>query len=77
MGFAGYVGLLTGAGIIALIEYLMRRFDVQAGFFGIPEVNLGIAVTATVLLVFTGALAGLIPAAKAARVNPVVALRDE
>ncbi|GAA4426067.1 ABC transporter permease [Pontibacter saemangeumensis] len=76
-GFAGYMGLLTGTGIIALIEYLMRRFDVQAGFFGIPEVNLGIAVTATVLLVFTGALAGLIPATKAARVNPVVALRDE
>lgn len=76
-GMAGYVGLLTGTGIIALIEYSMRRFDVQAGFFGIPEVNLGIAVTATVLLVFTGALAGLIPATKAARVNPVVALRDE
>lgn len=76
-GFAGYMGLLSGTGIIALIEYFMRKFDVQAGFFGIPEVNLGIAVTATVLLVFTGALAGLIPATKAARVNPVVALRDE
>ncbi|GAB3200792.1 putative ABC transport system permease protein [Pontibacter aydingkolensis] len=76
-GFAGYVGLLTGTGLIALIEYLMVKFDVQAGFFGIPEVNLGIAVTATILLVLTGALAGLIPATKAARVNPVVALRDE
>ncbi|MFD3002247.1 ABC transporter permease [Pontibacter toksunensis] len=76
-GVAGYTGLLMGTGIIALIEFFMRKFDVQAGFFGIPEVNLGIAVTATVLLVFTGALAGLIPATKAARVNPVVALRDE
>ncbi|PRY06066.1 putative ABC transport system permease protein [Pontibacter ummariensis] len=76
-GLAGYVGLLGGTGIIALIEYLMRKFDVQAGFFGIPEVNPGIAITATVLLVITGALAGLIPATKAARVNPVVALKDE
>lgn len=76
-GLAGYVGLLGGTGIIATIEYFMRKFDVQAGFFGIPEVNLGIAVTATVLLVVTGALAGLIPATKAARVNPVVALKDE
>lgn len=76
-GLAGYTGLLAGTGIIALIEYLMQKFDVQAGFFGTPEVNPGIAFTATVLLVFTGALAGLIPATKAARVNPVVALRDE
>ncbi|WP_347159515.1 ABC transporter permease [Pontibacter chitinilyticus] len=76
-GFSGYIGLMAGTGIIALVEYLMRRFDVQAGFFGIPEINLGVAVTATLLLVFTGALAGLIPAAKAARVSPVVALRDE
>ncbi|GHA68604.1 ABC transporter permease [Pontibacter akesuensis] len=76
-GFAGYIGLMAGTGIIALIEYAMREFDIQAGFFGIPGINLSIAVTATLLLVFTGALAGLIPATKAARVSPVVALRDE
>ncbi|MFD2512797.1 ABC transporter permease [Pontibacter locisalis] len=76
-GLAGYTGLLAGTGIIATIEYFMRKFDVQAGYFGIPEVNLGIALSATILLVLTGALAGLIPATKAARVNPVVALRDE
>jgi putative ABC transport system permease protein len=76
-GLAGYIGLLAGTGIIALIEYLMQKYEVQAGFFGTPEVNPAIAFTATVLLVFTGALAGLIPATKAARVNPVVALRDE
>lgn len=76
-GFAGYLGLLGGTGLIALLEYLMRKFEVQAGYFGIPEINLGIALSAVVLMVFTGALAGLIPAAKAARVNPVVALKDE
>jgi putative ABC transport system permease protein len=76
-GLAGYIGLLAGTGIIALIEYFMQKYEVQAGFFGTPEVNPAIAFTATVLLVFTGALAGLIPATKAARVNPVVALRDE
>jgi putative ABC transport system permease protein len=55
----------------------MTRFAVDAGFFSNPEVNLPIALTAVLLLVFTGALAGLIPATKAARVNPVEALRDE
>ncbi len=76
-GLAGYIGLLAGTGLVALIESLMIKFEVKAGFFGPPEVNLAIAVTATVLLVVAGALAGLIPATKAARVNPVVALQEE
>ena len=76
-GLAGYMGLLAGTGIIATIEYFMRKYNVQAGFFGIPEVDVSIALTATVLLVLAGALAGLIPATKAAKVNPVVALKDE
>jgi len=74
---AGYVGLLAGTGLIALIEFLMKKFEVNAGFFGNPEVNLGIAVAAVLVLVLAGTLAGLIPAAKAARVNPVAALKDE
>jgi putative ABC transport system permease protein len=76
-GMAGYLGLLAGTGLIALIDYLMVKFDVKAGFFGNPEVNPGIAIAAVVVLVVAGALAGLIPASKAARVNPVVALKDE
>ncbi len=75
--FAGYFGLLGGTGLIAFISYMMDKFQVEAGLFSNPEVNLPIAVTAVLLLIFTGALAGLIPAAKAARINPVVALRDE
>lgn len=76
-GLAGYIGLLAGTGLIALIEGFMVKNNVQAGFFAAPEVNLGVALTATVLLVVAGALAGLIPATKAARVNPVVALQEE
>ncbi|MBD1398637.1 ABC transporter permease [Pontibacter sp. JH31] len=76
-GLAGYIGLLAGTGLIAAIEGFMVKNDVQAGFFGPPEVNMGVAVAATVLLVVAGALAGLIPATKAARVNPVVALQEE
>jgi putative ABC transport system permease protein len=42
-----------------------------------PEVNIGIALQALVLLVITGTLAGLIPARHAARIRPIEALRDE
>jgi putative ABC transport system permease protein len=76
-GLAGYLGLLAGTGMIAGIDYLMTRFAVDAGFFANPEVNVPVALSAIALLVFTGTLAGLIPATKAARVNPVEALRDE
>lgn len=74
---AGYIGLLAGTGLIAFIEYMMVKFEVNAGFFANPEINPSIAFTAVVVLVVAGALAGLIPASKAARVNPVIALKDE
>ncbi len=75
--FAGYVGLLCGIGLMETVGYLMRKYEVQMDFFAPPEVNLTVAVSAVIFLVFTGALAGLVPAAKAAAVNPVVALKDE
>jgi putative ABC transport system permease protein len=75
--FAGYIGLLCGIGLMETVGYLMRKYEVQMDFFAPPEVNLTVAVSAVIFLVFTGALAGLVPAAKAAAVNPVVALKDE
>lgn len=75
--FAGYIGLLCGIGLMETVGYLMRKYEVQMDFFAPPEVNLTVALSAVIFLVFTGALAGLVPAAKAAAVNPVVALKDE
>ncbi len=74
---AGYFGLMAGTGLIAGVDYLLKKFEAEGEFFANPEVNLTIAVTAVSLLVIMGALAGLIPATKAARVDPVIALRDE
>jgi putative ABC transport system permease protein len=76
-GTAGYIGLVSGTGLIAGINYLLKANNAEGEFFANPEVNLTIAVTALVLLVICGALAGLIPATKAANIDPVVALRDE
>jgi len=46
-------------------------------FFRNPEANFSVALMATILLIFSGALAGFFPAMKAAKVKPVDALRDE
>ncbi len=81
---AGYIGMLAGIGLTeginALIEksIAMRPPDVQsANAFRNPTIDLGIAAGATLLLIISGAIAGYIPARKAAKIRPVVALRDE
>lgn len=74
---SGYLGLLAGVLVIGGINFLMEQAGVESQMFYNPEVNLGIAIGAMVLLTIAGTVAGLIPATLAARVNPVVALKDE
>jgi putative ABC transport system permease protein len=40
-------------------------------------VDFNIAITALVILAFSGALAGLVPANRAVKIKPIDALRDE
>jgi putative ABC transport system permease protein len=72
---AGLLGLLVGTALMAGIDALIAGEDV--GFFASPRVDIGVAGAAIVLLVVAGAVAGLVPALQAARVQPVVALKDE
>jgi putative ABC transport system permease protein len=72
-GVSGYAGLVAGVG---LVELVAKRFP-DAPFFRAPSVSLDIAVSATLLIMGAGALAGFFPAYRAARVNPIVALRSE
>ncbi|MDX2303709.1 MAG: ABC transporter permease [Microscillaceae bacterium] len=74
---AGYLGLLFGVGFVEMINQLLKATGSEGEFFANPEVDLNVAIVSTFLLVFFGGIAGLIPATKAARVNPVVALSDE
>ncbi len=69
---AGYLGLVAGIGGLALIDNLIPPTEM----FAHPEVDLSIALGATLLLVIAGALAGLFPARVAARLNPINAMRD-
>jgi putative ABC transport system permease protein len=68
---AGYIGLVLGVAVLQLFS------DMKSDFFQYPEVDFNIAISATILIIVSGALAGLFPALRAARVEPVEALRSE
>jgi putative ABC transport system permease protein len=72
-GVAGYIGLVLG---VATLELVSKNLP-EAGYFQRPEVDIRIAVYATVLLVIAGTVAGVFPARKAAMIRPIEALRDE
>ncbi|HLT93710.1 MAG TPA: ABC transporter permease [Membranihabitans sp.] len=74
---SGYFGLLAGVLVIGGLDAIMEAADIQAQMFYNPEVGLWVALGALIVLVIAGTLAGLIPAMMAARVNPVIALKDE
>lgn len=74
---AGYGGLVVGALLIEAVAAMLDASGEQAGFFSRPEVDFTTAIIALAVLIVSGVLASLLPAAKAAAVNPIVALQDE
>lgn len=74
---AGYFGLVSGVLVLSGISYGLEKFQLDTGMFANPEVNIKTALIALLVLVIGGALAGLIPATKAARINPIEALHAE
>jgi putative ABC transport system permease protein len=70
--FAGYLGLVAGLG---LVETLRRHLP-ENDYIRNPTVDVRVALVATLLLIGAGALAGFLPALSAARVRPVVAMRE-
>ncbi len=75
--FAGYLGLVMGVGLLELISSAIASSGGEGQMFTNPEVDLGIAIKALGILIVSGALAGLIPAASALKIKPIEALRAE
>jgi putative ABC transport system permease protein len=74
-----FITALSGiAGMIGGIALLSNMGDRLEEFFIIdPYIDNFTAAMATALLILFGAIAGYIPAKRAARIKPIVALRDE
>jgi len=70
---AGYMGMMAG---IWLIEGI-QKMGMDSEMFRDPEIKMSVAVTALVILIISGCIAGILPANRALRIKPVEALRYE
>ena len=70
---SGYIGL-----IMAMLTLKLIGNNLQEKYFiSNPYIDTGHALWATIILIFFGALAGYLPARKAAKIKPIIALRDK
>jgi len=74
---SGMAGIIFATGIIAAINYALSGMDTSEMMFANPSVDLGVVLTALMILICSGLLAGLIPAQNAIKIKPVDALRTE
>ena len=69
---AGFIGLIFS---LALLEFVGPL--IETNYITNPSVNFNVALSTVFILVFAGAVAGFFPAWRAARIKPIIALRDE
>jgi putative ABC transport system permease protein len=74
---AGYSGLVVGALLLEGISKMLEASGGNVNFFSHPEMDFKTAMVALLVLIVSGVLASIMPAAKAAAVNPITALQDE
>jgi putative ABC transport system permease protein len=76
-GVAGYLGLVIGVALLEFVAFGIRSTGAKLPYFVNPGVDFRLAITALLLLVGVGVLAGLMPALRAARITPTEAMKSE
>jgi putative ABC transport system permease protein len=71
----GYLGVAAGVALLELVGTVLEKLPDLP--FAPPDPSLGIALTAAAVIGVFGALAGMLPAYYAAKIQPVEALRTE
>ena len=69
---SGILGMICGIALLSNVGNRLEEFFIKD-----PYIDSITAIIATILLILFGAIAGYLPAERAARIKPIVALRDE
>ena len=73
---SGLIGMFLGVGILKLINMVLSASG-GLGLLKTTEIDMGIASLAVFIMVLSGIFAGTFPARKAAKIEPVAAMRYE
>ena len=73
---SGMIGIIFGSAFIYGVNAVLDSVG-PVDMFVNPSVSLGVVVSALVILIFSGLLAGFIPAQSAIKIRPIEALRTE
>ena len=71
---AGVTGIMIGGGLLAVIEKVLVAMDSPVTSL---QVSFSLAVVCLVIIIIVGALAGLMPALRALKIQPIEALNEE
>jgi putative ABC transport system permease protein len=74
---SGYMGLVVGVILLETINQVLSSMGSGNRFFTNPEISFGTAISAIIVLMLAGLLAALLPAVRAASIDPIVALQEE
>jgi putative ABC transport system permease protein len=74
---AGLIGMIAGVWLIEALDMGLQNMQMESGSFRNPEVHFPIVFLSLIILIVSGALAGVIPARKAVSIRPVDAIRTE
>lgn len=77
----GYLGMMMGVGLTELVNYFLDQ-SASANPDGMtvfknPTVSLSYVFISTTILIFSGVIAGYMPARRAVRIKPIEAMREE
>ena len=74
---AGIVGLVIGVAIMSVVAGFVGNTPSEDVMFLDPQIGFGAAIAATVIIVLSGLLSGVLPATRAIQIKAIDAIREE